>query len=227
MMKERAFVGGAVVAGLLASLCCVGPLLFVLLGVSAFGAAAVFESARPYLLGGSVLLLAVAFYWTYFRRGEQCAPGEACAAKPVGRVNRLSLWVASLAVLLFALMPYVAAPLAAKIAGKKAQPPAAAAVQTESQTDKDECCVAQKSGAASPIVPIAGMQTTTFKVEGMTCASCETTIKLALERTPGVGRAEVSYDRGEATVEYDPTKTTRDKVRDAINSTGYTVKEGK
>ena len=71
------------------------------------------------------------------------------------------------------------------------------------------------------------MQVATFKVEGMTCVSCETTIQLALERTPGVGRTEVSYDRGEAIVEYDPQKTTLNKVRDAINSTGYTVKEGK
>ncbi len=56
--------------------------------------------------------------------------------------------------------------------------------------------------------------------------SCETTIQLALERTPGVRRSQVSYERGEAVVEYDPQKTTLTKLRDAINSTGYTVKEG-
>src|SRR5215216_4568953 len=102
MIKEKAVVGGAVVAGFLASLCCIGPLLFVLLGVSAFGAATAFESARPYLLAGSVLLLALGYYWTYFRRREECAPGEACATKPVGRVNLVGLWVASIAVLAFA-----------------------------------------------------------------------------------------------------------------------------
>src|SRR5215218_2236166 len=109
-MKEKAIVGGAVVAGFLASLCCIGPLLFVLLGVSAFGGAAAFESARPFLMAVSVLLLAVGFYWTYFRRSEQCAPDEACATKPIGRMNRLGLWIASIAVLVFALMPYFAGP---------------------------------------------------------------------------------------------------------------------
>src|SRR3954468_15529660 len=99
MIKEKSVVGGAVVAAFLASLCCIGPLLFVLLGVSAFGAATAFESARPYLLAGSVLLLALGYYWTYFRRSEACAPNDACANKPIGRVNRLGLWIASIAVL--------------------------------------------------------------------------------------------------------------------------------
>ena len=40
--------------------------------------------------------------------------------------------------------------------------------------------------------------------------------------TPGVRSAEVSYDRGEATVEYDPNATTLDKLRKAIDETGYT-----
>jgi mercuric ion transport protein len=218
MMKERAVVGGAVVTGLLASLCCVGPLLFVLLGVSAFGAATAFESARPYLLAGSVLLLALGYYWTYFRRGEACSPGGECATKPAGRVNRVGLWVASIAVLAFAGMPYFAGPLAAKLGEQKT---------VTTQPEQEDCCVAQKPGGMAAITPGAVMEKATFKVEGMTCASCETTIKLALERTPGVGRAEVSYDRGEAVVEYDPKKTTQQKLRDAINSTGYTVKEGK
>jgi copper chaperone CopZ len=62
----------------------------------------------------------------------------------------------------------------------------------------------------------------TFKVSGMTCAGCETTIKLALEQTPGVRSAEVSYERGEAVVVYDPALTNTDKLRAAINETGYT-----
>jgi mercuric ion transport protein len=211
MMKEKAVIGGAVIAGLLGSLCCIGPLLFVVLGVSAFGAATAFESARPYLLAGSVLLLALGYYWTYFRRSAECAPGEACATKPIGRANRFGLWAASIAVLAFAGMPYFAGPLAAKFSEKKSvnAPPT-------------DCCVAQNPGStAATITPSAGMEKATFKVKGMTCASCETTIKLALERDPGVGHAEVSYDRGEAVVEYDPRKTGRDKLRQAIDDTGY------
>jgi copper chaperone CopZ len=165
------------------------------------------------LLAGSVLLLALGYYWTYFRRSAECAPGEACATKPVGRANRLGLWVASLAVLAFAGMPYFAGPLAAKLSERKT---------VNALSQQVECCVAQNPGSTAAIItPSAGMEKATFKVKGMTCASCETTIKLALERDPGVGRAEVSYDRGEAVVEYDPRKTGPEKLRQAIDDTGY------
>lgn len=213
MIREKAVIGGAVSAGLLASLCCVGPLLFVLFGVGAFGAATYFDKARPFLMGGSILLLAVAFYWVYLKpQNESCEPGEVCAVKSVGRASRIGLWIASLAVLGFAALPYFAGPLAAKIAEKKI---------VSEQDNKD----APISENATTITPAAGMNVLTFRVEGMTCASCETTIKLALDRTPGVRRATVSYDRKEAVVEYDPQVTTPTKLRGAINKTGYTVKE--
>lgn len=216
MIKVKAILGGAVSAGLLASLCCIGPLLFVLFGVGAFGAAAYFEKARPFLMGGSILLLAVAFYWVYFKRQKEgCEPGEVCAVKSVSRASRIGLWIASVAVLTFAALPYFAGPLAAKIDEKR----------VVSEGHNEECCVAQISGEETTITPAAGMDLATFKVEGMTCVSCETTIKLALKRTPGVRSAVVSYDRGEAVVEYDPQKITRNKLRAAINRTGYTVKE--
>ena len=76
MKKENVAIGGAVLTALGASLCCVGPLLALAFGVGAFGAAAVFVSARPYLLAAAVLALAFGFYRIYFRR-EACAPGEA------------------------------------------------------------------------------------------------------------------------------------------------------
>jgi len=187
-------VGGAVLTALGASLCCIGPLLFVAFGVGAFGAATVFAPLRPYLLAVAALALAFGFYHTYFRR-EACAPGEACATKPAGRASKVGLWLASLAVLVFALSPYYAGTLARQL-----------------------------GAGAPPEAPAQQPATTraTLKVSGMTCAGCEAAIKLALEGTPGVRSAEVSYDRGEATVEYDPKATTVDKLRDAINETGYT-----
>src|SRR5215216_5611655 len=103
MLKEKPLLGGALVAGFAASLCCIGPLLFVLLGMGSFGAATYFEFARPYLMAGAVLLLAVAYYRTYFKRETPCAPGRECAIKPVGGAGRLALWLATFAVLLFAI----------------------------------------------------------------------------------------------------------------------------
>lgn len=199
-MKEKLATGGAVAAAAAASLCCIGPLIFVVLGLGAFGAAAALESLRPYLLGAAVLLLAFGFYRAYFRRPEAaCAPGEACAASPVSRATRAALWVAAFAVLAFALSPYYAGALARRLS-----PKATAAVAPQPTTARS-----------------------TFKVTGMTCAGCEVTIKLALEQTPGVRGSEVSYDRGEAVVEYDPGVTDVTKIQKAIDETGYTCEVAK
>jgi copper chaperone CopZ len=44
-------------------------------------------------------------------------------------------------------------------------------------------------------------------IRGMTCGSCATTARIALERSEGVYRARVSYDSASAVVVYDPEKT--------------------
>jgi copper chaperone CopZ len=184
-MNQKLTAGGAVAAAAAASLCCIGPLLFVLLGLGAFGAAAALETVRPYLLVAAALLLAFGFYQAYFRRPEvACAPGEACATKPVSRASRVALWVAALAVMAFALSPYYAGALARRLNAK----------------------------TTAPVSPQPATARATFKVSGMTCAGCEETIKLALEQTPGVRGSQVSYDRGKAVVEYDPGVTDATKI---------------
>src|SRR5260370_22935500 len=64
-------------------------------------------------------------------------------------------------------------------------------------------------------------------IEGMHCTSCATGIKVMLKRTPGVISAEVSYERREVDVEYDPSRTSPDKIVEAISNMGYkaSVKE--
>ncbi len=200
MRGERLATGGAVLAAAAASLCCIGPLLFVLLGLGAFGAAAAFDATRPYLLGAAVLLLAFGFHRAYFRReAAACAPGEACATRPVNSASRAALWVASAGVLAFALSPYYAGALARRVTTGT---------------------VTSEAAHVAPTTQPAAAKAA-FRVSGMTCAGCEVTIKLALEKTPGVRGSEVSYDRGEAVVEYDPAVTTPEKLREAISVTGY------
>lgn len=58
-------------------------------------------------------------------------------------------------------------------------------------------------------------------IDGMHCTSCAKGIKAMLKRTSGVVSAEVSFERREADVEYDPSLTSRDKIVEAINNMGY------
>ena len=66
---------GSVLSALLASLCCIGPVVFALIGAGSLGFAAVFEPYRLYLLALTVLFLGTAFYFTYRKREVQCEDG--------------------------------------------------------------------------------------------------------------------------------------------------------
>lgn len=59
-------------------------------------------------------------------------------------------------------------------------------------------------------------------VSGMTCGSCATTARIALERAPGVYDAKVSYDSASAVVLYDPKRTSPERfIAHLEKMTGY------
>lgn len=222
MLREKTVLGGAMFAAFVASLCCIAPLLAVLLGMGTLGLAAIFEPFRPFMMGAAVILLALAYYWIYFKANDSssCAPGEECAAKPVSRASRFGLWFATFAVILFALTPYLTASIANGIGTNEP-------VVVKSD---DDCCIANKPAKTENAISTnsespANSKRVTFTVTGMTCVTCEPAIRIALEKTPGVMRADVSYERGNAIVDYDTQQTTPEKLRDVINGTGYKVKE--
>jgi mercuric ion transport protein len=98
---------GAVFAAFGASLCCVGPLLFVTFGVGA-GLASTFEPLRPLFTALTVLGLGIGFYTVYGRKPKAqaadacCAPGDACAVPRSRAREKVILWTATvLAVVLW------------------------------------------------------------------------------------------------------------------------------
>jgi mercuric ion binding protein len=68
---------------------------------------------------------------------------------------------------------------------------------------------------------LAAEQTVTLVVENMTCALCGPTVKKALTRVDGVGKVEVSTDKGTATVSFDDAKTTVEALTAATAKAGY------
>jgi mercuric ion transport protein len=98
---------GSVLAATGASICCIGPVLFTVLGAGAAGAAASqFEAYRPIFLAVTVALLGGAFYTTYRpSASENCGPEGTC--RPASRrVAKIGLWLATLLVILLVTFPY-------------------------------------------------------------------------------------------------------------------------
>ncbi|MCC6751952.1 MAG: mercury transporter MerT [Deltaproteobacteria bacterium] len=105
---------GSVLSAFLASACCVGPLVFALLGLGGAGLLVKFAPFRPYFLAVTFGLLGAGFYVTYGSSGSRAqarggAEGAACGcpAPRTHRAGRALLWVATVCVTAFLIFPYL------------------------------------------------------------------------------------------------------------------------
>jgi mercuric ion binding protein len=73
----------------------------------------------------------------------------------------------------------------------------------------------------APQFALAKPQTVSLNVPTMDCATCPITIKAALSKVPGVSRTKVSYERREAVVVFDDSKTNVDELKKATSNAGY------
>lgn len=67
------------------------------------------------------------------------------------------------------------------------------------------------------------METMVLKVSGMSCGGCVKSVTGVLEALPGVSKAEVSLEKGEATVTYEGGKVSREQMVGAIDDAGFTA----
>lgn len=96
-------------AAILASTCCLGPLVLISLGVSGawIGNLTRLEPYRPFFIGAA--LIALFFAWRrIFRPARACSPGEVCAIPRVRTVYKVIFGVVAMLVLIALAFPYVA-----------------------------------------------------------------------------------------------------------------------
>jgi len=96
-------------AALLASACCLGPLMLISVGISGAWIAnlTALEPYRPAFIGVGAIALVVAWR-RIWRPAAACAPGEACAATGVRRAYKILFVVAAGIMLTALLFPYAA-----------------------------------------------------------------------------------------------------------------------
>ena len=100
-------VGG--LAAILASTCCLGPLVLVALGLSGawIGNLTLLEPYRPFFIAGALMALFFAGR-RIFRPVQACQAGEVCAAPGTRRVYKIVFGIVSALVLVALVFPYVA-----------------------------------------------------------------------------------------------------------------------
>jgi len=190
--KTRRGLTGALVTAVAASVCCVGPLVLLGLGIGGawVGNLTAFEPFRPYLMGITLVLLGYAFYNIYRKpKAEDCKPGSYCANPKSDKINKISLWTVTILILGLLSVPYLTPVV---FAGDRN----AVNLNTHSRE-------------------------VVLDVPGMTCATCPVTIQKSLARVEGVIEANASFEEKKAVVRYDPTKISTKDLINAVRNAGY------
>lgn len=105
---RSALFAGAL-AAILASTCCLGPLILVALGFSGawIGNLTELEPYRPFFIGAA--LVALFFAWRrIFRPAAACKPGELCALPQIRSTYKLIFWIVVVLVMVALSFPYFA-----------------------------------------------------------------------------------------------------------------------
>ena len=93
----RAGMGASVLTAFAASICCIGPIVAAMFGLSSLGFLVKYESLRPLFAGVTGVFLTGAFYLAYRKRPDaNCATDSVCETHGpdrVRRINRIALWI--------------------------------------------------------------------------------------------------------------------------------------
>ncbi len=95
---------GGVIGAILASSCCIAPLILVMLGVSGawIGTLTALEPYKPYFITATMAILALGFWHVYFRTMPACEDGSYCARPSSSLITKTALWLATALVALAA-----------------------------------------------------------------------------------------------------------------------------
>src|SRR5258708_4873725 len=105
---EKTTLAAGGLAALLASICCLGPLLLVSVGVSGawIGNLTRLELFRPIFIDVALVAMFLA-YRRIYRPIEECKPGEVCALPETRRTYKALFWIVSALVVAALGFPYV------------------------------------------------------------------------------------------------------------------------
>ncbi len=93
---------GSVIGAILASSCCIVPLLLVTLGVSGawIGSLSALQPYKPWFAAVTLVFLGLGFWQVYWKEKRACEAGSYCANPASGRVVKIALWSATVLVVL-------------------------------------------------------------------------------------------------------------------------------
>lgn len=189
-----------VLSAIAASLCCITPVIALLAGSSSIAANfSWIEPARPYLIGLSIAVLAVAWY---LKLKPTKTNDMDCNCETTKKASFLQSKTFLGIVTVFAIL-MMTFPLYAKVFSPNTK------VQ------------------AAILTAVDNKQQIKFIIQGMSCAGCELEVNNEVSKVNGVIAYKTSYADKSSLVTFDKSTVDIKTIEAAINKTGYTVKDYK
>lgn len=106
--RNQLVAAGSVLGAILASSCCIVPLVLITLGASGawIGNLTALEPFKPIFVGVTMILLGFGFWHVYRKPKEACEDGSYCATDTSSRITKSALWIATVLVLLALTIDY-------------------------------------------------------------------------------------------------------------------------
>ncbi len=106
--RNQLVAAGSVLGAILASSCCIVPLVLITLGASGawIGSLTALEPYKPIFVGFTMILLGFGFRHVYRKPMVACEDGSYCATETSGRITKSALWLATVLVLLALTIDY-------------------------------------------------------------------------------------------------------------------------
>ena len=102
--RKNFAAAGSVFGAILASSCCIAPLVLLTLGVSGawISNLTALEPYKPYFIAVTLVFLGLGFWQVYFKPKKDCAEGSYCARPNSSRITKAALWGATVLIILAA-----------------------------------------------------------------------------------------------------------------------------
>jgi mercuric ion transport protein len=98
--KRNVAAAGGVIGAVLASSCCIGPLVLIMLGASGpwIGNLTALKAYQPVFVSVTLVFLGFGFWHVYGKSRKACDEGLYCGTSTAERVVKISLWIATVLV---------------------------------------------------------------------------------------------------------------------------------
>ena len=107
--KARLAASGSIIGAVLASTCCIVPLILFSLGITGawMGQLTALEPYKPVFIGVTLALLFYGFYLVYWKPKKACSEEQMCARPLPNKVVKTALWVSTVAIVIALAWPYI------------------------------------------------------------------------------------------------------------------------